>query len=71
MKQGYGGQLFLADDMPTERSQMKWRIGVTTALLLITFAVSAQVIEKCDGNVLLSTSKKIGKLTRKDIVTFY
>ena len=49
---------------------MKLRLGILTALMFATLTLSGQVIAKCDGKVLLSTSKKIGKLDQNEIRDF-
>ncbi|HWA35055.1 MAG TPA: hypothetical protein VG737_13030 [Cyclobacteriaceae bacterium] len=49
---------------------MKARLGALFVLILIAFSLPAQEIEKCDTNLLLSTSKRVGKLTHKEISDF-
>jgi hypothetical protein len=49
---------------------MKLRISILTILTLSTTTFYGQVIEKCDGTILLSTSERIGKLKQDEILDF-
>ena len=49
---------------------MKLRICILTILTLTTTTFYGQVIEKCDGTILLLTSERIGKLKQDEIRDF-
>src|SRR5688572_5499786 len=49
---------------------MRLLISLLTILTLTTSTLYGQGTKKCDGSVLLSTSKKIGKLTQNEITDF-
>jgi len=51
-------------------TDMKLRICILTILTLTTTTFYGQVIEKCDGTILLRTSERIGKLKQDEIRDF-
>lgn len=51
-------------------TDMKLRICILTILTLSTTTLYGQVIEKCDGAILLRTSERIGKLKQDEIRDF-
>jgi hypothetical protein len=51
-------------------TDMKLRISILTILTLTTTTFYGQVIEKCDGTILLRTSERIGKLKQDEIRDF-
>lgn len=51
-------------------TDMKLRICILTILTLTTTTLYGQVIEKCDGAILLRTSERIGKLKQDEIRDF-
>ena len=49
---------------------MRLLISALTILTLTTSTLYGQGVKKCDGAILLSTSEKIGTLTKKEITDF-
>lgn len=51
-------------------TDMKLKICILTILTLTTTTLYRQVIEKCDGAILLRTSERIGRLKQDEIRDF-
>lgn len=56
--------------MPQKVTDMKTKICILTILTLTATTLFGQVIEKCDGEILLRTRERIGRLKQNEIRDF-